>query len=142
MKEILPERMWNISRWPRITAMTVVFLMGYLSGHAQNFTVSGQVNDSGGALPGVSIIEKGTSNGTTSDVEGKFTMSVGSPDAILVFSFIGYKTQEVSVGNRTEIVISMEEEVTALNEIVVTALGVERDVKSLGYSVQTVKGEV
>lgn len=142
MKEILPERTWNMPGWPRITAMMVVFWVGYLSAQAQNFTVSGQVSAAGGALPGVSIIERGTTQGTTSDVEGKFTMSVSSPEAVLVFSFIGYTTQEVPVGNRTEITISMEEEITALNEVVVTALGVERDVKSLGYSVQTVKGEV
>src|SRR5687768_15871856 len=69
-------------------------------------------------------------------------MTVSSAEAVLVFSFIGYKTQEIPVGTRTQIEITMEEEVTALNEVVVTALGVEREVKSLGYAVQTVEGEV
>lgn len=128
--------------WRRWVILSVPLFLLAIGLRAQQLTVSGVVRSGGAALPGVSIIEKGTSNGTTSDSDGRFSLSVGSADAILVFSFIGYSTQEVNVGNRTQLDVSMVEEVTALNEVVVTALGVEREVKSLGYAVQTVDGGV
>lgn len=128
--------------WRRWVILSVPLFLLAIGLRAQQLTVSGVVRSGGAALPGVSIIEKGTSNGTTSDSDGRFSLSVGSADAILVFSFIGYSTQEVNVGNRTQLDVSMVEEVTALNEVVVTALGVEREVKSLGYAVQTVDGDV
>lgn len=141
MKGNLPERSLNQSGWRVSAALSVVFVMGFFLSNAQNITLTGQVNDAGGPLPGVSILEKETSQGTTSDADGRFSMTVASPESVLVFSFIGYKTQEVIVGNRSQITVSMEDEVTALNEVVVTALGVKKEVKSLGYAVQTVKGE-
>ena len=107
---------------------------------SQELTVSGQVRETGNPLPGVSILEKGTSKGTTSDAQGNFNLTVGSPAAVLVFSFIGYKTQEVAVANRTSFDVDMEEDITALSEVVVTALGVQKEVKSLGYAVQKVDG--
>jgi TonB-linked SusC/RagA family outer membrane protein len=128
--------------WRRWVILSVPLFLLAIGLRAQQLTVSGVVRSGGAALPGVSIIEKGTSNGTTSDSDGRFSLSVGSADPILVFSFIGYSTQEVNVGNRTQLDVSMVEEVTALNEVVVTALGVEREVKSLGYAVQTVDGGV
>ena len=70
---------------------------------SQELAVSGQVREAGNPLPGVSILEKGTSKGTTSDAQGNFNLTVESPTAVLVFSFIGYKTQEVAVANRTVI---------------------------------------
>ena len=90
---------------------------------SQELAVSGQVRESGNPLPGVSILEKGTSKGTTSDAQGNFNLTVESPAAVLVFSFIGYKTQEVAVANRTSFDVDMEEDITALSEVVVTALG-------------------
>jgi TonB-linked SusC/RagA family outer membrane protein len=141
MRKHLPERVQNKPGWWSIAAITVVFLMAFVSSQAQQLTITGEVRDQGVALPGVSILEKGTTNGTTSDSEGKFNMTVSSADAVLLFSFIGYKTQEIAVGNQTQFQVDMEGEVTALNEVVVTALGVRREVKSLGYSVQKVEGK-
>ncbi|MBT1702156.1 SusC/RagA family TonB-linked outer membrane protein [Chryseosolibacter indicus] len=105
-------------------------------------TVSGRVTNSadGQALPGVSVLVKGTANGTTTDTEGRYSIST-DPTATLVFSFIGFSTQEIAVGSRTTVDVTLEEDVTRLNEVVVTALGIERDTKSLGYSVSNVKGE-
>lgn len=108
---------------------------------AQGTTVTGTVSDKAAPLPGVSILEKGTSSGTTTDANGKFTLTTTSANAVLIFSFIGYKTLEVPVGDRSIIDIAMEEDATALTEIVVTALGVQKDVKSLGYATQEVKGD-
>ncbi len=105
-------------------------------------TVSGTVKDGSGApIPGVSVLVKGTSNGTTTDTDGKFTITVNSENDILVISFIGYATQEVAVQNKTSIDVVLAEDVTELNEVVVTALGIEKERKSLGYSVTEVKGE-
>ena len=89
-------------------------------------TVTGIVTDSYGTpLPGASIVEKGTTNGTQTDFDGNFTIDVGS-DAILVFSYIGFTTQEVAVGVQTSINVSMAEDASALDEVVVT-----------GYTTQT-----
>jgi TonB-linked SusC/RagA family outer membrane protein len=105
-------------------------------------TVSGTVKDGAGApIPGVSVLLKGTSTGTTTDTDGKFTITVNSENDILVISFIGFATQEVAVQNRTTIDVVLAEDVTELNEVVVTALGIEKERKSLGYSVTEVKGE-
>ncbi len=124
----------------RTPFMLVALALMAFSGFAQQSIVSGTVTDKGGPLPGVSIVEKGTSNGTTTDAGGKFTMTASSANSILVFSIIGYKTKEQTVNNQTVIDLELEEDATELNEIVVTALGVQKEVKSLGYAVQKVEG--
>lgn len=102
--------------------------------------VSGTVTDQNGApMPGVSIVVKGTTNGTTTDTNGKYQLSVVSADDVLVFSFIGYATQEVVVGNRGTVDVTLTEDATQLNEVVVTALGVPRETKTLVYATQSVK---
>ncbi len=107
---------------------------------AQDKTVSGTVSESSGALPGVSIVVKGTSNGTETDFDGKYTIKANTGD-VLSFSYIGYLTIEKTVGTTTTIDVSMQEDANVLDEIVVTALGIKRDKKSLGYSQQSVKPE-
>jgi iron complex outermembrane receptor protein len=104
--------------------LTVLLVCGALSGFAQQRTVSGKVtsSDDGSALPGVNILEKGTSNGTTTDSNGEFKINVGD-NATLDFSFVGYKTQEIVVGGRTTISIVLETDVVALSEIVVVGYG-------------------
>lgn len=124
-----------------LIALWIVFLLAGFSCQGQSLTVAGEVTADGAPLPGVSIFEKGTSNGTTTDAQGKFSLRVESPTSVLVFSFIGYSTVERPVDNQTVINIAMEEDITSLSEIVVTALGVQKEVKSLGYSVQKVEGE-
>ena len=123
-----------------VAAILAIMLLAGRPVFSQELAVSGQVREAGNPLPGVSILEKGTSKGTTSDAQGNFNLTVGSPAAVLVFSFIGYKTQEVAVANRTSFDVDMEEDITALSEVVVTALGVQKEVKSLGYAVQKVDG--
>ncbi len=140
MKKNLRELHCRI-KFREIVSILVGFLLAATSAWSQELTVSGQVRESGNPLPGVSILEKGTSKGTTSDAQGNFNLTVESPAAVLVFSFIGYKTQEVAVANRTSFDVDMEEDITALSEVVVTALGVQKDVKSLGYAVQKVDGK-
>jgi TonB-linked SusC/RagA family outer membrane protein len=74
------------------------------------------------------------------DSNGKYTVTVPNRDAVLVFSFVGYATQEVTVGDRTDISVTMEEEATEIEEVVVTALGIERNTRTLSYATQNVKG--
>jgi TonB-dependent starch-binding outer membrane protein SusC len=87
----------------------------------QEFRVSGSVTDSrtGEVFPGVNIIERGTTTGTITNVEGNYSLVVSSPDAVLVFSFVGFVQQAIPINNRAVINISLTEELTALDEIVV-----------------------
>lgn len=91
-------------------------------------------------LPGVSVIEKGTSRGTVTDADGNYSIDVPQ-NAVLVFSFVGFETQEVEVQGRNIINVVLAESVEELEEVVVTALGISREKKSLGYSVAEVAGE-
>lgn len=107
-----------------------------------NKVVNGKVTDeTGAALPGVSVKLKGTSFGTTSDINGAFSINVPD-DATLVFSFLGYQTQEVAVGTRTSLTVTLVPSAKGLNEVVVTALGIKKDERKLGYSVTTVGGDL
>ncbi|HYG01343.1 MAG TPA: SusC/RagA family TonB-linked outer membrane protein [Chryseosolibacter sp.] len=110
---------------------------------AQDRTVSGKVTSSrdGSPLPGVNIVVKGTTNGTVTDSDGKYTLSIPSSGGTLIFSFIGLLTQEVSVNERTLIDVQMEDDVTQLGEVVVTAQGNVRQTKTIGYSTTTVENE-
>ena len=109
---------------------------------AQEKEVSGTVTSSedGVGLPGVSIVIVGTTQGTVTDNDGKYKLSVPS-GATLKFSFIGYRSQELAVGSQTVIDVSMAPESTQLTEVVVTALGVERSTKALNYSVTEMSGD-
>lgn len=91
-------------------------------------TVSGTVKDASTQqpLPGVNVIVKGTTNGTTTDSDGRYSLSVSEEDAVLIFSFIGYITQEVPVDGHTEINIALSEHITALDEVVVVAYGTQK----------------
>ena len=105
----------------------------------QGVKISGKVSDNAGGLPGVSVSIKGTSIGIVTDIDGNY--SVQAPNqATLVFSFIGYKTQEVPVNNRTSINIKLEENVVGLSEVVVVGYGTQK-VKDLTSSITTVKTE-
>jgi len=107
---------------------------------AQEKNVSGTASDTSGALPGVSVSIKGGSRGTETDFDGKYTIKTKSGD-ILVFSYLGYKVTEKTVGRSNTINVTMIEDASVLDEVVVTALGIKRKPKELSYSVQTVKSE-
>jgi len=109
---------------------------------AQPQTITGKVTDSSGApLPGVSIVLKGTTQGVITNTDGNYSLANVPGNAILVYSFVGMKTQEVNVNNQPTINIVMREETVGVGEIVVTALGIKRSEKTLGYATQEVKGE-
>ena len=105
-------------------------------------TISGKVTDQNGeALVGVTVLEKGTTHGTITNIDGSYTISDLKPDAVLVFSFIGMQPHEVEVGSETTINVSMKSDAIGIEEVIVTALGIKREQKALGYSVQEVKGQ-
>lgn len=95
----------------------------------------------GTALPGVNVMVKGTSTGTTSGIDGSYSINVENNSDVLVFSFIGYLSQEIQVGNRSVIDVQLVESTEQLGEVVVTALGIKREKRSLGYSVGEVAGK-
>ncbi len=105
----------------------------------QSNKVIGTVKDEFGPVIGASVVEKGTSNGVVTDLNGKFSLNV-KPGATLIISFVGYKQQEVKAGN-APLNIVLEEDSKMLGEVVVTALGIKRERKALGYGVAEVQGE-
>ena len=107
---------------------------------AQTITVSGNVSDASGTpLPSVNIQVKGTNNGTSTDFDGNYQITASQND-VLIFSFLGYKTKEVTVTGST-LNINLVEDASQLDEVVVTAFGIEKKTKSLGYSVTQIKAE-
>jgi len=103
--------------------------------------VTGIIKDTkGAALPGVTVKEKGVPNGTTTGEDGSYKLSVG-PNATLVFSFVGYAPQEVVVGGQNAISPVLSEDNKDLGEVVVTAMGIKKDKRKLGYAISTVGGD-
>ncbi len=103
--------------------------------HAQERTVSGNVQDTDGqALPGVNILIKGSNVGTVTDFDGNFSISVPDESTVLLFSYVGFQTQSVAVGSQSTLSIQLESDITALSEVVVTAFGLEKEKKALGYA--------
>ena len=108
---------------------------------SQSRPITGTVtDDKGDPLPAVSVVEKGTSNGTTTNDRGTFTLTVTGSSPVLVFTYSGRQSQEVPVGTSANYNISLSPS-GALSEVVVTALGIRRSERALGYSTQQVKGE-
>ncbi|SDS55630.1 SusC/RagA family TonB-linked outer membrane protein [Gramella sp. MAR_2010_147] len=108
---------------------------------AQEQTVSGTVTDQDGLpLPGVTVIIKGTSTGVQTDFDGNYNIEASQSD-VLVFSFVGMKTAEYPVGSTNIVDVVLETDTAQLDEVVVTALGITREKKSLGYASQQLDGE-
>ena len=107
---------------------------------AQEKTISGTVTDESGALPGVSIVIKGSKKGIETDFDGKYSITASNGD-VFVFRYLGYKTVEKTVGNSNTINVVLEVGGEVLDEIVITAFGIKRSEKALGYSVQSIKGD-
>ncbi|APU67046.1 SusC/RagA family TonB-linked outer membrane protein [Christiangramia flava] len=115
-------------------------ISGFISYAQENITVSGVVRDDNGLLPGVTVIVKGSSQGTTTNFDGEYTLENVSPNATLEFSFIGFQTQEISVNGRSEIDLVMQTDSQALDEVVVIGYGTQNREAVTG-SVVSVKGE-
>jgi TonB-linked SusC/RagA family outer membrane protein len=110
---------------------------------AQSRTITGTVTDvdDGSTLPGVSVVVKGTSIGTVTDIDGKFSLNVPSDAKVLRLSFIGFETKEITLTSANNYAVVFEKATFNVDEVVVTALGIAREKKSLGYAVQEVSGD-
>ncbi|WP_406752203.1 SusC/RagA family TonB-linked outer membrane protein [Aquirufa salirivi] len=110
---------------------------------AQNQVVTGKISSKqdGSGIPGASVSLKGTSRGSSSNEAGNYSIEVSGPNAVLVFSSVGYDPLEIRVGNQKKMDITLSPATSMLNEVVVTALGIRREEKSLGYSVAKVDGK-
>ncbi|KAB7731526.1 SusC/RagA family TonB-linked outer membrane protein [Rudanella paleaurantiibacter] len=106
-------------------------------------TITGTVTLATNSQPiaGANVLIKGTQMGTVTDQKGQYSITVSDNNAVLVFSFIGHKTQEILVGNQSVINVGLVENSEVLNEVVVTALGIKREARSLGYAVSEVQGK-
>ncbi|MDT7828362.1 TonB-dependent receptor [Pricia sp. S334] len=108
---------------------------------AQNQLITGMVTDENGtALPGANIVEKGTTNGVTADFDGNFTIEVSTSDAVLQISYVGFLTKEITVGNQSEINVTLKEDAAQLDEVVVVAYGTVKK-SDLTGSVSSIKTE-
>jgi TonB-linked SusC/RagA family outer membrane protein len=125
--------MKHIFMWILLLATSISF---------SQIKISGTVTDktTGMGIPSVAIATS-SENGTTSDINGSYSITVSETDRILTFSYLGYKTQQITIGNQTSINVQLEEIETNLDEIVVTALGLNRKTKELGYVVQEIKAK-
>ncbi len=122
------------------TIMFSAMMLGMFS-FAQAQTVTGKVIDANGVpLLGVNVLLKNTNTGTVTDFDGQYQLQVGGQsNATLTFSYIGYETKEVSVAGKTVVNITLNESASALDEVVVTALGIKKEAKRLAYAVETVE---
>ena len=109
----------------------------------QDMTITGRVvsEEDNEGLPGVNVVIKGSSTGTVTDVNGNYSINVPSRESTLVFSSVGYNSVEVLVGNQSVINLTLSPNIMALQEVVVTALGIEKDSKTLGYATSSVASE-
>jgi len=123
--------------------LALIFFIGMQVAQAQTSTVTGTVTNAedGSTIPGVSVVVKGTTFGTTTDLQGKFSLNVPPEAQSLIFSFVGMKTTERKLEGKTVINVALEPEITAIEGVVVTALGITREKKSLGYATQELGGD-
>ena len=123
--------------------LTFLFLAGMQYAFAQAGTISGKVtsSDDGQGIPGVTIQVKGTTIGTTSDINGDYRLESKPSYEVLIFSYVGMTTVEETIGDRSVISVTLDASAQQMEEVVVTALGITREKKSLGYATQTVDGD-
>ena len=120
-----------------LSSFLLVFAFGFT---VQAQSISGTVTDDNGVpLPGATVLVQGTTNGVSTDFDGNYSINASSGDT-LVFSFVGYTTQSVVVGSSTTLNAQLSPD-NELDEVVVTALGVKRNTKALGYSVTQLEGD-
>lgn len=123
--------------------LSILLFMGTMFANAQTKALTGTVTaaEDGEPIPGVSVSVKGTTLGTITNIDGEFELTVPDDAEVLVFSFVGMKNYEVEIGTQTNFNVSMETDVFGIDEVVVTALGIDRPKKALPYAAQDVDAE-
>ncbi|HEX3008227.1 MAG TPA: carboxypeptidase-like regulatory domain-containing protein, partial [Bacteroidales bacterium] len=124
----------------RFLLLFVLTLTGWIGIAGQTAQVRGKITsaEDGIPLPGATVVVKGSTVGTTADMDGNYTINVPSGSGVLVFSYVGMKSLEQEIGGRTTIDVALESTATGLEEVVVTALGIRKAEKNLGYSATSV----
>lgn len=127
----------------RLTSLFLCLFLMFEFALAQTKEISGKVTsaEDGSSIPGATISLKGTTLGTITDMEGNYSLKIPANGETLIFSFVGMKTTEVPINGQSVINVAIESDNVAVNEVVVTALGISREKKALGYAVQEVSGE-
>ncbi|MDP1623985.1 MAG: SusC/RagA family TonB-linked outer membrane protein [Bacteroidales bacterium] len=122
--------------------LALMLFIGLQVAHAQR-TITGKVtgSDDGAGIPGATVLVKGTAIGTITDIEGAFTLEVPKGKEVVLVSYVGMVTQELKLGNENVVNVVLEPSIQELEGVVVTALGIPREKKSLGYATQEVKGD-
>ena len=105
-------------------------------------SITGKITDeSGSPLAGASVVVKGTTNGVVADARGNYSITVSDNNSVLEFSFLGYVSQDINIGGRSLINVTLAESAMELEEVVVTALGITKEAKKTGYAVSTIKAD-
>ncbi|MEE4116242.1 MAG: SusC/RagA family TonB-linked outer membrane protein [Marinilabiliaceae bacterium] len=127
----------------KLSVMFALFAFVVFTTLAQTVQITGTVTSSedGGTIPGASVVVKGTTIGVTTDFDGKYSINVPEGSEILEFSYVGMRKQEVEIGGRSVVDVVMEPDLLNLDEVVVTAIGIKRETKALGYGVQNVESD-
>ncbi len=125
----------------RTLVLVLLLVLTPFFAFAQDHQITGTVTDAetGTPLPGVNVVVKGTATGTATGTDGMYELAVADPNAMLVFSFVGYDAKEVPIDGRTTIDVALAPSVVRGEEVVVTALGIEQQARSLSYSVAEVE---
>ncbi len=123
--------------------LAFLFLAGMQIAHAQTRTISGKVTsaEDGQGIPGVTIQVKGTAVGTVTDIDGNYSLEIKPSYKTLMYQYVGMKTQTIAIGDQNNINIALETDVLQMEEVVVTAIGIPKNQKALGYTVQDVSSE-
>jgi TonB-linked SusC/RagA family outer membrane protein len=124
--------------------MTFLVVFSFcVNSFAQDRKIAGKVTsaEDGSGLPGVSVQVKGSTKGATTDATGNYSLNVSPSDTKITFSFVGMTSQDVEIGNKTTINVNLGADTKQLTEVVVTAIGIQRDKKALAYAVSSVKGD-
>ncbi len=142
IQNVLDQALKNTALTYSISDRHVTILNKEARAQQQSRTISGVVTDQNGeTIIGANIVIKNTGQGTVTDMDGKYSLSVPSDNAILVFTYVGFQPQEIVVGSRRTINVTMKDNSQEIDELVVTALGMKRSEKALGYATQKVGGE-
>ncbi|MDZ7604533.1 MAG: TonB-dependent receptor plug domain-containing protein [Cyclobacteriaceae bacterium] len=128
----------------RLRLLTLLLSLSAFAVLAQERTVNGTVTSSedNSSIPGVNVVVKGTTIGSITDIDGKYTINVPGDESIVVFSYIGMVTQEIVIGSRSSLDVLLHPDIQQLNEIVVVAMGLEKEKRSLNYATQNVDSKL
>ena len=138
MKHLLRNLTGRLTKCVQPVGLGIALVCMSLTTYAQTRSVNGRVTtvNDGAALPGVSVLVKGSTKGATTDADGRYRLEMPENGETLIFSFIGYATQEIPIGNRSTIDIALATDTKGLQEVVVTALGIKKEERTIGYATQ------